>query len=176
MKNYKFIPAVLLLTGLLTACGNAGQVQATTETTPADVSAETAVSASEEEFVFPQSPDADPSSDVDLTVLSSTMVYSQVADMMYAPEKYNGKIIKASGLFSVYHDDAQDKNYYAVLIQDATACCAQGIEFIWQGEHHYPEDYPEIGQEITVMGTFGTYEEDGATYTQLLDATLTVNG
>ncbi|MBR1554750.1 MAG: hypothetical protein IJ644_05070 [Oscillospiraceae bacterium] len=171
MKNNKLIPAVLLLTGLLTACGNTNQVQASTENAPAEVSPVSET----EEFVIPQNPDADPASDVDLTVLSSTMVYSQVADMMYTPEKYDGKIVKASGLFSVYHDDSQDKNYYAVLIQDATACCAQGIEFIWQGEHNYPEDYPEIGQEITVMGTFGTYEEDGATYTQLLDATLTVN-
>ncbi|MBE6877387.1 MAG: hypothetical protein E7496_11845 [Ruminococcus sp.] len=170
MKNYKLLPAVLLMTGLLTACGSANQVQASTETAPADVSV-----SETEEFIIPQNPDADPASDVDLTVLSSTMVYSQVADMMYTPEKYDGKIIKASGLFSVYHDDSQDKNYYAVLIQDATACCAQGIEFVWKGEHSYPEDYPEVGQEITVMGTFGTYEEDGATYTQLLDATLTVN-
>ena len=170
MKHQKLIPAVLLLTSLLTACGSAKQAEASAETAPAD-----APVSETETFVIPQNPNADPASDVDLTVLSSTMVYSQVADMMYTPEKYNGKIVKASGLFSVYHDDAQDKNYYAVLIQDATACCAQGIEFIWDGEHSYPEDYPEIGQEITVMGTFGTYEEDGATYTQLLDASLTVN-
>ena len=170
MKHYRLLPAVFLLTGLLTACGSNSQAQASTESAPAD----TAISETEA-FDIPKNPDADPACDVDLTVLSSTMVYSQVADMMYTPEKYDGKIIKASGLFSVYHDDAQDRNYYAVLIQDATACCAQGIEFIWDGEHSYPEDYPEIGQEITVMGTFGTYEEDGATYTQLLDASLTVN-
>lgn len=158
-----------MLTGLFTACGNKSEATENSGTAPE------AAPAATEELLIPENPNADPNADVDLTTLSSTMVYSQVADMMYTPEKYQGKIIKASGLFSVYHDDMQDKNYYAILIQDATACCAQGIEFIWKGEHVYPEDYPEIGKEITVMGTFGTYEEDGATYTQLLDADVTVN-
>ncbi len=171
MKKLSMILTAVLLTGLLTACGSKSEATETSGTSP-----ETVPAVSETEaFLVPENPNADPNADVDLTTLSSTMVYSQVADMMYTPEKYDGKIIKASGLFSVYHDDMQDKNYYAILIQDATACCAQGIEFVWKGEHAYPEDYPEIGSEITVMGTFGTYEEDGATYTQLLDADVTVN-
>ncbi len=162
-------PAVLAV--LLTGCGNKSEASQTAESVPA---AETSAAA-ETEFNIPENPNADPDADVDLTTLSSTMVYSQVADMMYTPEKYQDKIIKASGLFSVYHDDSQDKNYYAILIQDATACCAQGLEFVWEGDHTYPDDYPEIGKEITVMGSFSTYEEDGATYCQLLNADLAVN-
>lgn len=105
--------------------------------------------------------------DVDLTKLSSTMVYSEVYNMMTTPEKYIGKVVKMSGKFSVYHDAKTDKNYFAVLISDATACCSQGIEFVWNGNHSYPEDYPALGKNITVTGVFGTYKEGSQTYCQL---------
>jgi len=165
MKKVNFLVILSIMAGLLTACGNQ------TETAENLTSAPDAVQEVQaEEPVIPENPNADPDSDIDLTTLSSTMVYSQVADMMYTPEKYIGKVVKAKGQFSVYHDNAQDKDYFAVLIKDAAACCSQGIEFVWDGEHVYPDDYPEIGKEITVMGTFDTYEEDGATYCQLLQA------
>ena len=163
----KIIIFSILSAILFTACGKT-EAQTETASAPEQVQ-ETAP-------VVPRSPDADPASDIDLTTLSSTMVYSQVADMMYTPEKYVGQIVKAKGLFSVYHDESKNKDYFAVLIQDATACCAQGLEFVWEGDHVYPDDYPEAGKEITVMGKFNTYQEDdGATYCQLLDAELTVN-
>ncbi len=167
MKRFNQILLSVLLVSLLTACGKA-EVQSDI-TSVADTTQGQAAT-------IPRSPDADPASDIDLTTLSSTMVYSQVADMMYDPEKYIGQIVKAKGLFSVYHDDNKNKDYFAVVIQDATACCAQGIEFVWEGDHVYPDDYPEAGKEITVMGKFNTYQEDdGATYCQLTDADLTVN-
>ena len=41
--------------------------------------------------------------DVDLTVLSSTMVYSEVYNMLYNdPAHYLGKTVKARGEFSIY--------------------------------------------------------------------------
>ena len=41
--------------------------------------------------------------DVDLTVLSSTMVYSEVYNMLYFyPEDYYGKTVKANGIFAIY--------------------------------------------------------------------------
>ena len=33
--------------------------------------------------------------------------------------------------------------YHACVIPDATACCAQGIEFTLAGDHRWPDDYPE---------------------------------
>lgn len=107
--------------------------------------------------------------DVDLTILSSTVVYSEVYNMMYLPEEYIGKTIKMRGMFSSYHDEDKDKYYYACIIQDATACCAQGIEFELEGEHS-PEDYPDEGQEVTVEGVFDTYVEDDYTYCTLRNA------
>ena len=110
--------------------------------------------------------------DVDLTKLSSTMVYSEVYNMITAPEDYIGKKIKMSGNFSVYHDESTNKYYYACLIADATACCSQGIEFVLDGDYSYPDDYPEINSIITVTGIFDTYEENGYTYCQLINAQL----
>ncbi len=112
----------------------------------------------------------DESVDVDLTVLSATMVYSEVYNMMMAPEDYEGKKIKMKGLLSVYYDAAADKTYFACIIQDATACCAQGIEFVLTDEYTYPDDYPETGEEICVAGTFETYTEGDFIYMNLKDA------
>ncbi len=110
--------------------------------------------------------------DVDLTKLSSTMVYSEVYNMMTAPDGYMGKTVKMKGPFSVYHDEETGNYYFACIISDAAACCSQGIEFILAGEHTYPKDYPELGTEITVTGIFDTYEENGYRYCRLNDAEI----
>lgn len=114
--------------------------------------------------------------DVDLTALSSTMVYSEVYSMMSFPDDYIGKTVKMKGQFAVYQ--ATDENgafipdqiYFACVIADATACCSQGLEFALAGEHTYPDDYPELGSEITVVGTFEPYEDSGCLYCRLGNA------
>ena len=110
--------------------------------------------------------------DVDLTKLSSTMVYSEVYNMMYTPNDYIGKTVKMKGQFSYYEDPETKAQYFACIIADATACCSQGLEFILSGEHTYPNDYPEVDSEITVTGTFETYKENGSQYCRLKNATL----
>ena len=62
--------------------------------------------------------------------------------------------------------------YPACIIQDATACCSQGLEFILEGNPAYPEGYPEVGTEVTVLGTFETYLEDGNMYCRLQNAKI----
>lgn len=111
--------------------------------------------------------------DVDLTTLSSTMVYSEIYNMMYEPDRYVGKRIKMNGQFTVYEDSNTGAVYTACIIMDATACCSQGLEFVLAGEHSYPADDPELGTEITVVGTFQTYEENGYMYCHLVDAKMT---
>ena len=110
--------------------------------------------------------------DVDLTVLSSIMVYSEVYNMMASPEAYIGKTVKMKGLFAYYHDEATGNYFFACIIQDATACCAQGIEFVLAGEHLFPDDYPEPGAEICVTGVFDTYQESENSYCTLRNAKL----
>ena len=110
--------------------------------------------------------------DVDLTKLSSTMVYSEVYNMMYTPENYIGKTVKMSGMFVAYTNQDQSQFYPAVIIADATACCSQGLEFVLEGNPSYPEGYPEMETDITVIGTFETYLEDGNTYCRLKNAKI----
>lgn len=103
-----------------------------------------------------------------MTKMSSTMVYSEVQNMMQHPDEYLGKIVKMHGPFNVTEIDGN--RYYACIIKDATACCSTGIEFEWAGNHSYPEDYPQKDQEITVTGIFNTYMEGKSKYLQLKDA------
>ena len=116
--------------------------------------------------------------DVDLTVLSSTMVYSEVYNMLYNdPAHYLGKTVKAKGTFSLYQLVTDgvlqpDPVAYACIIADATACCAEGMEFVLEGDYTYPDDYPELGAEITVIGEFQSYEENGMTWYHLVNARL----
>ena len=78
--------------------------------------------------------------DLDLTELSNTMVYSEVYNIMMAPEDYVGKIIRMEGeCVSAYYEPT-DATYYSIIIQDATACCAQGIEYVLGDGQTYPED------------------------------------
>ena len=106
--------------------------------------------------------------DVDLTQLSSTMVYSEVYAMMVEPEQYVWKTVKMRGLFAT--QEYNGERLYACVVQDATACCAQGLEFETAEKLTYPDDYPEPGSEITVVGTFDSYQEevDGNYYIYLV--------
>lgn len=108
--------------------------------------------------------------DLDLTRLSGTVVYAQVYAMMTEPESFLGQKIRMKGSFSYFQDPDTQQEYFAAIIADATACCAQGIEFVWAGEHTYPRDYPPLDTEVTVTGVFDTYDEYGYTYCQLIDA------
>lgn len=112
---------------------------------------------------------------VDLTALSSTMVYAEVFAMMSSPEDYVGKTVKMQGIFSkgqLYAAGSLNDGgtVFACVIQDATACCAQGIPFELAGDRTYPQDYPELGDTITVVGTFEIHEQEGMKFCRLRDA------
>lgn len=108
--------------------------------------------------------------DIDLSSLSSTVVYAQVYRMMYYPEEFVGKTIRMEGLYSDFLDEATGKHYYACIIQDATACCAQGVEFEPVDSYSYPDDYPSDGDTVVVEGVFDVYQEGEFNYCTLRDA------
>ena len=84
------------------------------------------------------------------------------------------------GILHMLHHDCAGEDcpicravvYHACVIPDATACCAQGIEFTLAGDHRWPDDYPEPGTDIIVTGQLETYMEDGMRYLNLADAEL----
>ena len=115
---------------------------------------------------------------IDLTALNSVMVYTEVFNMMYYPENYEGKTVKAKGMFNYCEATEEEKNlygndyYFYTVIQDATACCQQGLEFVLKDDPGFPEGYPKMGEEVTVCGRFEIYYEGETMYAHLVDATF----
>ena len=120
----------------------------------------------------PAAPENGGDAEVDLTVLSSIMVYSEIWNMMKAPENYIGKTIKMRGQFVCAGEQEEGKRYFGCLVADAAQCCSQGLEFVLAGDHVYPDDYPALNSRITVTGTFETYQVKGIEYCRIVDAVL----
>ncbi|SEK53725.1 hypothetical protein SAMN02910377_01132 [Pseudobutyrivibrio ruminis] len=167
----------LLMALLLVGCGSteAASVQET-EVAEEQVAEEPEVEDSEslenELLLADENVEADSGVDLDLTALSSTMVYSEVFNMMMAPEEYEGKTIKMDGVCNVYQDSATGKTYYACIVQDATQCCSQGLEFVLDESQYEASDYPENGEEIVISGDFSTYTEGDYQYITILNSVL----
>ena len=107
--------------------------------------------------------------DLDLTAMSDTVMYSMVLDMEENPEEYLGRTVKMTGSYASMYSEEQGKMLYACLIQDATACCSQGLEFEPVEE---PDESLEQGTEITVVGVLNSYEEYEVTYCTLKNAVM----
>lgn len=111
--------------------------------------------------------------DIDLTRMSSTMVYSMVYQMVTDPQKYTGKTIKMKGIFSSYVDEETNRRFFGCVIKDALACCSQGLAFELAKPRKYPSEYPSEGASITIIGTFEfEKEEDGIGFPIIKDAIL----
>ena len=157
---------------LLSACGKAASSDPSAPSkdpcAEEDTSRASPVPASEAALP-PEENDPD-AADVDLTQLSSTMVYSEVYAMVYEPEQYIGKTVKMRGIFAT--QEYNGERLYACIVKDATACCAQGLEFDPTEDFTYPDDFPADGETVRVIGVFDAYEEDGNRYLTLRDAVL----
>ena len=97
--------------------------------------------------------------DIDISEMSGTIVYSTVYDMMWNPEDYVGKKVRITGYFTL-GEDQNGRQLFGCIVPDATACCAQGIEFVLKGDRKYPEDYPKLGQWMILQGEFTYYDDD----------------
>ena len=113
--------------------------------------------------------------DYDLTTMNSDMVYASVYQLMVDPETYVGKTFKMQGTYYSTFYEPTNKYYHYVIIEDAAACCAQGLEFVWgDGSHVYPDEYPANESKVEVSGTFETYKEgeDERLYCRIVNATM----
>jgi len=182
MKRLTILLAALCLMTALAGCGGSGGAQAR----PAPSGGSTVSQLLEEAGKEPSAAEASPSDeapspatepvvlsetegiDIDLTLLSSTMVYAEVAGLMFEPDDYVGKVIRVRGESVSFYYEETDTTYHNVLVSDATACCAQGIEYLLPEGAEYPPD----GVEITVTGEFELYEEEGLFYCRLKDAVM----
>lgn len=115
--------------------------------------------------------------DYDLTTMGSDMVYATVYQLMVNPDEYVGKTFKMNGLYYASYYEPTSKYYNYCIIKDAMACCAQGLEFLCEDKSYtYPDDYPAENAQITVTGTFETYQEEDDTnlYCRLSNATMEI--
>ena len=108
--------------------------------------------------------------DYDLSNYNFTMISSFFFQMLIEPETYENKTFKIKGKFQTF-DNEEDPTalpYFSVIMNDATMCCQEGIDFVWQGDHNWPADYPDQDQEITIIGKYIVTETDGMTYNYIL--------
>ncbi len=110
---------------------------------------------------------SDSDADLDLTMMSQTMAYSALYNMMINPKGYVGDSIKISGTALSDYYEKTGQTYYFVVIVDEAACCQQGLEYRLSSG-----SYPKDETVITVEGIFGGYEEDGQIYYRLNDAVI----
>lgn len=113
--------------------------------------------------------------DYDLTQMSSTLIYSEMFNMMTNAQTYVDKVIKMKGYTGLFKDGASDSTYYSCIVPDATACCANGIEFVLNDSYEKYIDYPVVNDEITVVGVFSLYKEGEYEYITLKNAELVAN-
>lgn len=171
LKKTVRLIAVLSLALVISACGakdNEKENSEATLTEDSDYGEDPEVQDTEDMPTAASDTDVD----VDLSVMSGTMVYSEVFNMMVDPDSYEGKTVKMRGTYVEYLDESTGKKYYACVIMDATACCSQGIEFELTDDYTYPDDYPTVDDEICVSGTFETYMEGEYKYCTLKNAQL----
>ena len=114
----------------------------------------------------------DPNADKDLTVLPANLVYAEMFNITQSPDEYEGKKIRVCGLMSTYHDEANDKNYYACVVPDPAGCCSLSIEFELKESYAYPEDYPKDGTVMQILGEFDSYKDGEYRYFTLRNADL----
>ena len=164
----RFLKGVLLLgiATVLTACGAKSEAASSVAMVPPE-----AVSSSVADACAPERETADESgiyagmdADIDLTLLSDTVVNAEVYNMLVTPENYTDKIVRMTGEYQEYTDEQTGELYHSCVIYDALACCQQGVEFVLTDG-----DYPEEGTTITVVGRYETYTTPYYDYFHLVD-------
>ena len=106
--------------------------------------------------------------DYDLSEMNFTMISSFFFQMLIEPENYENKTFKIKGNFQTFENPEAELPYFSVIMNDATMCCQEGIDFVWKGEHNWPADYPIEGSEISIIGKYVVTEVNGLTYNYLL--------
>jgi len=110
--------------------------------------------------------------DVDMTEMSSILAFATVNEIAENVDAYVGQTIRIKGIYNRYYNPRNDFYYFVCTVVDNTACCSQGMEFVLTDDYTYPDDYPEEGEDICVIGVFDLYNEDGLTYCTLRNAKI----
>ena len=97
--------------------------------------------------------------DIDLTVLSTTVLSAELMNIIVNSEDYLGKTIRVRGTYYYLFYEQTGKYYHYVITKEGDECCQEGIEFMLSGEPVFPDDFPLVKTPIEVEGVFSLYEE-----------------
>ena len=181
MKNkiYALIPFILLCM-LITGCADSTtdetpQAGAPVETPQTDAppeapSAATPGSADTSNRGSRRTPEerAAAQVDIDLSVLNETMLSAEIINIYSNGDEFLGMTIRVSGTYGYADYEEYGVQYHYVVTKQGDACCQEGFEIVWTGDHVFPDDYPLIGTPIEVDGVLDIYEEDGYYYYYLI--------
>lgn len=110
-------------------------------------------------------------SDIDVDI-TEKMYVTYINEIYLNAEDYMDQTIRIQGMFQAYKDDTNGQTYYYVY-RTGPGCCGNdgsmcGFEFTWNGE------IPKDNDWIEVVGSLGSYDEDGWTYLTLDAKSVTV--
>lgn len=109
--------------------------------------------------------------DIDLSDVSAIVAFSQVSNMYAEPWNYVGAVIRIRGILDYYEsEDGQRRDM--IVVQDAAACCGQGIEIVWRNDISQSGPEACCGKEVTVTGRFDLCQEGGYSRIRLVDVSL----
>lgn len=191
MRKYKCLPFILLLILLLTSCYGENQqgLQTKKAVSIEDISEEIDEQRgnnSLEKTVSQKEPDTDEDFDVeteiqnnqssdvdiDLTDVSSTIAYTQLFVIQRKPDEYIGKTVKLNGEFQVIENTENNIKFFAIIVSDDAACCKVGYEIVFSEKYKQSTDFPQIGENVTLVGKVNGFEKDGLTYINLIEVEI----
>ncbi|MBO4697007.1 MAG: hypothetical protein J5643_07005 [Lachnospiraceae bacterium] len=115
--------------------------------------------------------DMDETVDVDLSPMSREMAATMIATIWGNSEQYVGKTIRVTGEYNgVAYPDYNIRYDNVLTYVDPSGCCSYGFEFVLVDEYAFPDDYPDEGATICVVGVLDTYIDDGVEYCTLRNA------
>lgn len=111
--------------------------------------------------------------DVDLAHMNQVMVFGAAQDLFASPDTYEGQVVRVHGTYYSMQDQATETVYHYVGVEDETACCSVGIEFVPPEE--LAQDMPASDETVvTVTGVYERYEDEGGEFFHLVDCYVKV--
>ena len=98
---------------------------------------------------------------IDIAAMGGTMAGATILNMLDEPGRYLGKTVRVAGIYQPVYWDEGDRYFHDIVVESQAGCCPKFIEFILSGDKIYPDDYPEEGTMIEIIGIYLSYELDG---------------
>ena len=110
--------------------------------------------------------------EIDLTMMSPTMLFAEVVNMTRTPKKYDGATVTLrGGLMLLAVDLETGVGSYSCYVADATKCCQRGIGFTIDRPLEDTSILVE-GSEVIIKGTFEIYEMGGRNFVRIADCDI----